>query len=697
MEWASNWEIIQEKWTKISNLGVNPKLTTWENRLIRSLNQGCALASLFLMCVVALNSIVDKGNEAILLSALGAIVYLIPIFLNANKYYVTAKLWFTGSFTSIVIIWCFYVYPTPYYLIIPFTTAILLASKLISRILSFPIFFGLFTWVKWDTGGRIFDTEAFLYDFYLISGIYVFIMFVQYMITYYASQVEELLEELNLKNEDLERQYALQKSEQFFRSLFETNQLGMLVLNKNKQLNKVNPAFCRMLGYTEVVMEAFSLSDLKVNSSLFNTNFEKLIQGDIHHFEFEGQFIKRDSTYADTIAHISGLYDEQGVFIEAIVTLQDVTIEKQLAAEKEERQAQQQQIFDSMPLGFMYLNTNNRVIRLNTLAAQFSDSTVKEMEGQFYIKAFKFITPEDLSLNQQVFEIQKPILGLVQEVQFEHKPNIWIRVDRIPIFDNQKKIIGLLKFTTDVTHLKNVQEEVEQKNVELQQYIDSNLQLENFAYIASHDMKEPLRTIHSFTQLLERRLKNHEDDRIGVYMNYITDGVLRMQNLIEDLLEYSRINQISSTEKKENIDLNETLVEIQENLKTTLTENKVELDVEHLPTLKVYSYQMIQLFQNLINNAIKFHRPDVIPTIYIKVREKADSYEFAIEDNGIGIAEEYLHKIFLIFKRLHHRKEYQGTGIGLATCKKITENHGGEIWVKSKIGEGSIFYFTLKK
>ena len=168
------------------------------------------------------------------------------------------------------------------------------------------------------------------------------------------------------------------------------------------------------------------------------------------------------------------------------------------------------------------------------------------------------------------------------------------------------------------------------------------------------------------------------------------------KEVIEDLLEYSRVTQVSSDVEKETINLNETILKVKDNLKQSIQERQVILQIENLPSIFGYEYQMIQLFQNLISNAIKFQNSEQ-PHIQIHTSETSTHFQFSIQDNGIGIADEYINKIFLIFKKLHRNEVYQGTGIGLATCKKIVENHNGRIWVESKVGVGSTFYFTIEK
>lgn len=220
----------------------------------------------------------------------------------------------------------------------------------------------------------------------------------------------------------------------------------------------------------------------------------------------------------------------------------------------------------------------------------------------------------------------------------------------------------------------------------------SNKELEQFAYVASHDLQEPLRMVTSFTQLLERRYKGKLDADAEDYIEFIVEGSQRMKDLIDDLLVFSRLK--TQVQEFESVSVEIILDDVLSNLKTSIKENDVKITYDPLPTLMGDPFQIMQLFQNLISNAIKFHG-DEQPQIHISARKSGDKWLFAVNDNGIGIDPEHQEYIFNIFRRLHTRDEYEGTGIGLSICKKIVERHGGQIWVESELEKGSTFYFTL--
>ena len=222
----------------------------------------------------------------------------------------------------------------------------------------------------------------------------------------------------------------------------------------------------------------------------------------------------------------------------------------------------------------------------------------------------------------------------------------------------------------------------------------SNADLEQFAYVASHDLQEPLRMISSYSGLLSQRYKDKLDTDAADFLGYITDGASRMQRLIQDLLAYSRAGSEDSDLVL--VDCEEVLARVGSNLRLTIQESNAEVSHDPLPSVHGNFTQLCQLFQNLIGNAVKF-RGDQPPQIHVGVESQGDHWLFSVRDNGIGISLQYKERIFTIFQRLHTKEEYPGTGIGLAICKKIVEKHGGNIYVESETGKGSTFYFTLPR
>jgi two-component system sensor histidine kinase/response regulator len=238
--------------------------------------------------------------------------------------------------------------------------------------------------------------------------------------------------------------------------------------------------------------------------------------------------------------------------------------------------------------------------------------------------------------------------------------------------------------------IQRLQHQLVEQNKEL---CRSNRELEQFAYVVSHDLQQPLQSVTGFVKLLQLRYATILDDVAQNYLNRIHETGSRMQRLIQELLAYAQIDR--QEQDFQMIDCNQILEQVLENLQEAIAAKNAKITYETLPIIQGNETQLIQLFQNLISNGIKFMPADVDPTIHISATQQKNQWNIGICDNGIGIKPEHLEQIFEIFQRLHSAKKYPGSGIGLATCKKIAELHGGKIWVDSQFGQGTTFYFTL--
>ena len=242
--------------------------------------------------------------------------------------------------------------------------------------------------------------------------------------------------------------------------------------------------------------------------------------------------------------------------------------------------------------------------------------------------------------------------------------------------------------------IKQQVRDLNEKNRELKKYIESNIHLEQFAYLASHDLRTPIRTLVSFTQLLKRRTADILGPDEQEYMNFIIRASKNMMNLVNDILSFSKVN--TTKVQLEEIDMEELLLDLLEEMQVQIEEKNGKIQLGELPkNLIADKTKMRQLFQNFISNALKFSKQDEDPLIYIGAERSEEAWKFWVKDNGIGIKEEYQKKIFLLFNRLHSDIEVEGFGICLAICKKIVEQHEGEIGLESKLGEGSSFSFII--
>lgn len=270
------------------------------------------------------------------------------------------------------------------------------------------------------------------------------------------------------------------------------------------------------------------------------------------------------------------------------------------------------------------------------------------------------------------------------------------QASKVPIMNPAGEVEEVLVVISDITKQKEAEERLRENERQLKRYIESNMQLENFAYIASHDLKEPLRTIRAFSQLLTKRYADVLDEQGKAYLNFVSDNAGRLNSLIEDLLTFSQVTAVENQRKE--VPTQELIEQVEQELAEMIRKNSASVQLGKLPD-HIYGnpFKLQQLFQNLLSNAVKFHKPGKAPRVKISSEEHTTHWLFRISDNGIGIPEEHYERIFVLFKRLHSREKYEGTGLGLAIAKKIVEQHGGDIRVESVLGKGSTFQFTLQK
>jgi signal transduction histidine kinase len=291
----------------------------------------------------------------------------------------------------------------------------------------------------------------------------------------------------------------------------------------------------------------------------------------------------------------------------------------------------------------------------------------------------------------------KPIIELTNATKKIYKGNFNLRVEK-----TSKDEIGQLteSFNLMAQEISRKQEELINKNEYIKQQADEllaryNSDLEQFAYVTTHDLIEPLRMITSYTQLLQRRHSDNFNNDAKEYMNYVIEGVHRMHKIINDLFEYSHIRTNESD--FEVTDFNEVIDAVLKKIEPEVTEGKAMIVTDKMPTVKAVKSNMVQVFQNLISNAIKFKSPARKCEIRVGFEEKPKEWLFYVKDNGIGFEPKYAEKVFEIFKRLNKRDQYAGSGMGLAICKNIVERHGGKIWVEPVVDHGTTFFFTIKK
>ncbi len=366
----------------------------------------------------------------------------------------------------------------------------------------------------------------------------------------------------------------------------------------------------------------------------------------------------------------------------------DITERKHAEEELQRSEARYRTLVQATDDAIFAKDADGRYITVNTEHARRLSMKSEDVVGKTPLQVF----PEDVGEKIRADDLQTMQSGKAVETENTVETPDGVRVflvRKVPIKTDDGNITGLLGISRDITERKQAEEELARQARELTR---SNRELENFAYVASHDLQEPLRMVSSYVQLLERRYKDKFDDAAGEFIGFAVDGATRMQTLINDLLAYSRVGTMGKA--FEETDCNAVLVDVESNLETAISESDATIQYAGLPKVMADPVQLIQLFQNLVGNSIKY-RGDSPPEVSLAAEQDGDGWLFSVRDNGVGFDPQYAKRIFGIFQRLHGRGEYPGTGIGLAICQKIVERHRGRIWAESKPDEGSTFFFTL--
>ncbi|MGB9979622.1 sensor histidine kinase [Methanobacterium sp.] len=355
-----------------------------------------------------------------------------------------------------------------------------------------------------------------------------------------------------------------------------------------------------------------------------------------------------------------------------------------------ESAAEIEDLYNNAPCGYHSLDENGDFIRVNNTELSWLGYSREEIIG----KNFKDLISKN---SQKIFKNNYSRFmerGYVNDLEFEMIKKdgamLPIILNATAVKDPEGNFISSRSTLFDITELKQSEKAREKLIKDLER---SNEDLKSFAYIASHDLQEPLRTISNYAQLLRRRYEDKLDEDADDFINYMVDGAGRMQNLIKGLLEYSRVD--TQGNPFHDFETTNALKNALDNLESSIEESSAEISYNSLPVISGDFNQISRVFQNIIGNAIKYSKKDEIPKINVKTKKEDNSYIFLISDNSIGMKKEDMDKIFEPFRRLHGVGEYSGSGIGLAIVKRIIERHGGNIWVESELDKGSTFYFTI--
>ncbi len=518
--------------------------------------------------------------------------------------------------------------------------------------------------------------------------------------------------ELEIQNEELrEAQCKLEDSQHKYFDLYNFAPDGYFTLNKDGIILEVNLAGATLLG--EGRKDLYESAFIRYIDHAYRNNFH-------HHLlnfsedpnikqTLEIKLIKSDKTSFYAHLEIMNIRDSNGNFKEYRIAVTDISALKNTEEALKESEERYREIFVNNPAAMILVDlTTGNIIDANPAASSFYGY---DLDNLIKMKI------SDINVYDGILEDMQ-MAGSTQKNRLilEHR----LSNGKIRNVDVQSGLIGdknenvLCSIIQDITAQKNAENALANHNASISEKLNieknyhesaeirleeltttleiSNRALEQFAYVSSHDLREPLRMITSFLQLLKKRYENDLDEDAHDFINYAVEGAKRLDMMLNDLLEYSKIGIQESQMKYLH---SEKIVEqALNNLKTQIQNNNAEITYDSLPIIYANEYQMIQLFQNLISNGIKFHGEND-PNIHISVKKKDEEYVFAVKDNGIGIKEQHLKKIFTIFQRLNQRQQYNGSGIGLAITQRIIQEHGGIMWATSNSGRGSTFYFTI--
>lgn len=489
----------------------------------------------------------------------------------------------------------------------------------------------------------------------------------------------------------------LLENEKAFKSLFEHATISILVTDENGDINLVNPNAEKLFGYTRDELAGKPI-ELLIPEPLRDIHRQQRQ----HYFKapkarpmgLGKDLFARDKNGRTFPVEISLGYYKLGTKNMAVAFITDVSERKKAEAILRASEETTRLIMNSALDAIICIDPEGCITVWNPQAEKIFGWTEAEIKGcrlSDTIIPEQYRTLHEAGLKRYLTTREHKVINKLIEITALNRQGKEFPIELTIIPMQQKDTDFFCAFIRDITEKREAEIRQKEYAEDLKQ---KNIELEQFAYVASHDLQEPLRTVSGFVELLKRHYKDQSDENVTKYINYINDASDRMRRLVQDLLDYSRLGRERILEP---IDCNQVVQQVLNDLTMAIQESGAVIHVDRLPVIAGYATEMKQLFQNLISNSIKFRKPGQPAVISISATPAEEYWKFKITDNGIGIEDKYRERIFIIFQRLHTKNEYEGTGIGLAHCKKIAELHNGKIWVDSTPGEGSTFYFTIRK